>query len=211
MTVTESLLSYALAAGILTLTPGLDTALVLRTAASQGSKKALLSAFGISTGCLIWGAMVALGLGAVLAASEMAFTMLKWTGAAYLAWLGLQMLLKPRSEMNMAAPEGNGKVLRIGNSPFIRGLFGNVLNPKVGVFYVSFLPQFVATGYPVGPYIFGLAAMHAVIGTLWSITMISATRPLSRWLRRPAVVRTLDRLTGTVFLAFAVRLAMTKR
>ncbi|MDH2897513.1 LysE family translocator [Rahnella variigena] len=211
MTVTESLLSYALAAGILTLTPGLDTALVLRTAASQGSKKALLSAFGISTGCLIWGAMVALGLGAVLAASEMAFTLLKWTGAAYLAWLGLQMLLKPRSEMNMASPEGNGKVLRIGNSPFIRGLFGNVLNPKVGVFYVSFLPQFVATGYPVGPYIFGLAAMHAVIGTLWSITMISATRPLSRWLRRPAVVRTLDRLTGTVFLAFAVRLAMTKR
>jgi len=211
MTVTESLLSYALAAGILTLTPGLDTALVLRTAASQGSKKALLSAFGISTGCLIWGAMVALGLGAVLAASEMAFTLLKWTGAAYLAWLGLQMLLKPRSEMNMAAPEGSGKVLRIGNSPFIRGLFSNVLNPKVGVFYVSFLPQFVATGYPVGPYIFGLAAMHAVIGTLWSITMISATRPLSRWLRRPAVVRTLDRLTGTVFLAFAVRLAMTKR
>lgn len=211
MTVTESLLSYALAAGILTLTPGLDTALVLRTAASQGSKKALLSAFGISTGCLIWGAMVALGLGAVLAASEMAFTLLKWTGAAYLAWLGLQMLLKPRSEMNMAAPEGSRKVLRLGNSPFIRGLFGNVLNPKVGVFYVSFLPQFVATGYPVGPYIFGLAAMHAVIGTLWSITMISATRPLSRWLRRPAVVRTLDRLTGTVFLAFAVRLAMTKR
>jgi threonine/homoserine/homoserine lactone efflux protein len=211
MTVTESLLSYALAAGILTLTPGLDTALVLRTAASQGSKKALLSAFGISTGCLIWGAMVALGLGAVLAASEMAFILLKWTGAAYLAWLGLQMLLKPRSEMNMAASETSGKVLRIGNSPFIRGLFGNVLNPKVGVFYVSFLPQFVATGYPVGPYIFGLAAMHAVIGTLWSITMISATRPLSRWLRRPAVVRTLDRLTGTIFLAFAVRLAMTKR
>lgn len=211
MTVTESLLSYALAAGILTLTPGLDTALVLRTAASQGSKNALLSAFGISTGCLIWGAMVALGLGAVLAASEMAFTLLKWTGAAYLAWLGLQMLLKPRSEMNMSAPEGSGKVLRIGNSPFIRGLFGNVLNPKVGVFYVSFLPQFVATGYPVGPYIFGLAAIHAVIGTLWSITMISATRPLSRWLRRPAVVRTLDRLTGTVFLAFAVRLATTKR
>ena len=211
MTVTESLLFYALAAGILTLTPGLDTALVLRTAASQGSKNALLSAFGISTGCLIWGAMVALGLGAVLAASEMPFTLLKWTGAAYLAWLGLQMLLKPRSEMNMSAPEGSGKVLRIGNSPFIRGLFGNVLNPKVGVFYVSFLPQFVATGYPVGPYIFGLAAMHAVIGTLWSITMISATRPLSRWLRRPAVVRTLDRLTGTVFLAFAVRLATTKR
>ena len=211
MTVTESLLSYALAAGILTLTPGLDTALVLRTAASQGSKKALLSAFGISTGCLVWGAMVALGLGAVLAASEIAFTVLKWIGAAYLCWLGLQMLLKPRSEMNMAAPESGKKALRIGNSPFVRGLFGNVLNPKVGVFYVSFLPLFVATGYPVGPYIFGLAAMHAVIGTLWSVTMICATRPLSRWLRRPTVVRTLDRLTGTVFIAFAVRLATSKR
>lgn len=211
MTVTESLLSYALAAGILTLTPGLDTALVLRTAASQGSKKALSTAFGISTGCLVWGAMVALGLGAVLAASEIAFNVLKWIGAAYLAWLGLQMLFKPRNEMNMDAPQSRRTALRIGNSPFVKGLFGNVLNPKVGVFYVSFLPQFVATGYPVGPYIFDLAAMHAVIGTLWSVTMISATRPLSRWLRRPAVVRTLDRLTGTVFIAFAVRLATTKR
>ena len=141
MTVTESLLSYALAAGILTLTPGLDTALVLRTAASQGSKKALLSAFGISTGCLVWGAMVALGLGAVLAASEIAFTVLKWIGAAYLCWLGLQMLLKPRSEMNMAAPEGGTKALRIGNSPFVRGLFGNVLNRKSACFTFPSCPS----------------------------------------------------------------------
>jgi len=210
VTLTESLISYAFAAGILTLTPGLDTALVLRTAASEGSKKAVLAALGISTGCLVWGAAVALGLGALLAASELAFTALKWVGAAYLCWLGVQMLLKPRESMSFSA-QGKAKKNPLFGSWFIKGLFGNVLNPKVGVFYVSFLPQFVATGYSVPPYIFGLAAMHAVIGTLWSLTMIAATRPLSRWLQRPRVVKTLDRLTGTVFIAFAVRLATTKR
>lgn len=210
MTLTESLVSYAFAAGILTLTPGLDTALVLRTAATEGSKKAVLAALGISTGCLVWGAAVALGLGALLAASEMAFTLLKWIGAAYLCWLGVQMLFKPRQSLSFNA-QGKSKKRPLFDSWFIKGLFGNVLNPKVGVFYVSFLPQFVATGYSVAPYIFGLAAIHAVIGTLWSLTMIAATRPLSRWLQRPAVVKTLDRLTGTVFIAFAVRLATTKR
>jgi threonine/homoserine/homoserine lactone efflux protein len=210
MTLNDSLVSFTFAITLLTLTPGLDTALILRTAASEGSKKAFQAAMGINTGCMVWGAGVALGLGALLTASQLAFDVLKWLGAAYLCWLGLQMLIKPRNKMSAEVPQETNLVSKNGNW-FIKGLFGNVLNPKVGVFYVTFLPQFVPTGYPVAAFTFGLAMIHVLIGTLWSSTMIAATRPLSRWLQRPAVVRTLDRLTGTVFIAFAVRLATSKR
>lgn len=210
MTLTDSLVSFTFAITLLTLTPGLDTALVLRTAASEGSKKAFQAAMGVNAGCLVWGAVVALGLGALLTASQLAFDVLKWVGAAYLCWLGLQMLIKPRNKMSADIPQEAYQAKKSANW-FIKGLFGNVLNPKVGVFYVTFLPQFVPTGYPVAAFTFGLAMIHVLIGTLWSSTMIAATRPLSRWLQRPAVVRTLDRLTGTVFIAFAVRLATSKR
>lgn len=210
MTLTDSLISFTFAITLLTLTPGLDTALILRTAANEGSKKAFQAAMGVNAGCLVWGAVVALGLGALLTASELAFNLLKWVGAAYLCWLGLQMLIKPRNQM-AADPTTSERPLKRGSNGFLKGLFGNVLNPKVGVFYVTFLPQFVPDGYPVAAYTFGLAMIHVLIGTLWSSTMIAATRPLSRWLKRPAVVRTMDRLTGLVFIAFAVRLATSKR
>lgn len=210
MTLTDALVSYTFAITLLTLTPGLDTALVLRTAASEGSKKAFQAAMGVNAGCMVWGAVVALGLGALLTASELAFDVLKWVGAAYLCWLGLQMLIKPRDKMAAEASATN-LPLEKNRNWFIKGLFGNILNPKVGVFYVTFLPQFVPTGYPVAAFTFGLAMIHVLIGTLWSSTMIAATRPLSRWLQRPAVVRTMDRLTGMVFIAFAVRLATSKR
>ena len=210
MTLTDALVSYTFAITLLTLTPGLDTALVLRTAASEGSKKAFQAAMGVNAGCMVWGAVVALGLGALLTASELAFDVLKWGGAAYLCWLGLQMLIKPRDKMAAEASATNLPVEKNRNW-FLKGLFGNILNPKVGVFYVTFLPQFVPTGYPVAAFTFGLAMIHVLIGTLWSSTMIAATRPLSRWLQRPAVVRTMDRLTGMVFIAFAVRLATSKR
>ncbi len=126
MTLTESLIAFTFAATLLTLTPGLDTALILRTATVEGSKKAFHAAFGINVGCLIWGAMVAFGLGTLIAASELAYNILKWCGAAYLCWLGLQMILKPRTELVMAAPQGAPKQ----QNWFLRGMLGNVLNPK---------------------------------------------------------------------------------
>ncbi len=86
----------------------------------------------------------------------------------------------------------------------------NLLNPKVGVFYVSFLPQFVPHGYSPAPFIVLLAAIHFVMGLVWAGGLIMATRPLRRWLERRAVVRWLDRLTGGVFLAFGARLAFDR-
>jgi threonine/homoserine/homoserine lactone efflux protein len=208
MTVVQALAAYMVAAGLLTLTPGLDTALILRTAAVEGPRRAAFAAVGIISGCLVWGAAVALGLGALLAASKIAFTVLKWAGAAYLVWLGLNLILKPRSSFDLpqgAAAEGSDFTwLR-------RGLLTNMLNPKVGVFYISFLPQFLPAGVAPAPFIFLLAAIHAGLGLAWSACLIGATRPIAGALKKAAVVRWLDRLTGGVFLGFGVRLALERR
>lgn len=208
MTVAQALSAYVVAAGLLTLTPGLDTALILRTAAVEGPKRAAFAALGINMGCLIWGAAVALGLGALLAASAVAFTALKWVGAAYLVWLGLNLIIKPRDrfELTPDVARGGGDLVWMR-----RGFLTNLLNPKVGVFYVSFLPQFLPTGVAAAPFIFLLAVIHVLLGSCWSAILIAGTRPIAGMLQRSAVVRWLDRITGGLFLAFGVRLALERR
>jgi threonine/homoserine/homoserine lactone efflux protein len=207
MTVPEALVAFSVAAALLTVTPGLDTALVLRTAAVEGARRAAMAAVGVILGCLTWGAAAALGLAALLAASQAAFTILKWAGCAYLLWLGLNLILKPRERFETGPPAEPAP----GLTWFRRGLFTNLLNPKVGVFYVSVLPQFLAEGAPAGPFIFLLAAIHGVMGLAWFAAIIAATRPIAGALRRAAVVRWLDRATGGVFVAFGLRLALDRR
>lgn len=206
MSVTDALFAFTLAATLLTLTPGLDTALILRTAAAEGGKKAFHAALGIDVGCFVWGALVAFGLGALLAVSEFAYTLLKWCGAAYLCWLGIQLLLRPRESFSLAAAESTRA-----NNWFLRGMLGNVLNPKMGVFYVSFLPQFIPAGHSPILWTFLLVSIHVALGTLWSLTLILATRYASGVLRKPGVVKWMDRITGCVFLLFAAKLAISRR
>ncbi len=206
MSILAALVAYTLAAGLLTVTPGLDTALVLRTAAVEGPRRAALAGAGIISGTVVWACIVAFGLGALLAASELAYTILRWAGAAYLCWLGIGMLLRPRQDIAAGLENPAG-----GRGWYLRGLFCNLLNPKVGVFYVTFLPQFVPAGVSVTPFILLLNAIHALEGALWFALLIGATRPLARFLRRPAVIRSLDRLTGAVLLGFGLRLAVERR
>lgn len=208
MTVIQALIAFSLAAGLLTITPGLDTALVLRTAAVEGPRRAWLAAFGIFLGTLAWGAMVALGLGALFAASKLAFDVLKWVGAAYLVWLGANLILRPRDRFEI---EGQGAGGGHGRAWLWRGLFNNLLNPKVGVFYASFLPQFVPAGVPAAPWMFMLAGLHVLFGVVWFAVLIGATRPIAGVLQKAAVVRWLDRVTGGVFLGFGVGLALSRR
>ena len=96
MAIIPSLLAFCAAAMLLTITPGLDTAMVLRSAVAGGPRQAILTAIGIAGGCLAWGTAVAFGLGVVLTASTLAYTIVKWAGAAYLLWLGAKLLLHPR-------------------------------------------------------------------------------------------------------------------
>jgi threonine/homoserine/homoserine lactone efflux protein len=205
VTLQTALVAYAFAAALLTVTPGLDTAMVLRTSAVEGPRRGAMAALGIGAGCLAWGIAVALGLGVVLAASRTAYTALKWAGAAYLVWLGLGLILKPRSSFDL------GAVAPKGRNWFLRGFLNNLLNPKVGVFYVSFLPQFVPAAFSPPLFIVLLAAIHVAMGLAWSGVLILATRPIRRWLERAAVVRWLDRATGAVFIGFGARLALDRR
>lgn len=202
----ENLIAFAFAATLLTLTPGIDTALVLRTASIEGAGQAVKAALGINVGCLLWGAAVAFGLGAVVAVSELAYSVLKYCGAAYLCWLGLNMLLSPRRSMGSAAPHSVKR-----ENWFLKGVLGNALNPKVGIFYASFLPQFIPQGSSLVFWTFGLVTIHVIIGFAWSLTLIGATRPLGRFLRNERVIQWMDRTTGMVFLLFAARLAFSKR
>lgn len=205
---TSSLLAFLAAIIILTLTPGFDTALVLRTSAAHGWRKALATALGVSSGCFAWGVAVGFGLGALLLASEVAYALLKWLGAAYLLWLGLGLLWRPRS----ALPVSEKPVAMAGGITFFtKGLFGNLLNPKIGIFYVSFLPQFIPAGASVASWSVAMSLTHALIGLIWSGMLIAATRYFAEKLRRPAVMKMMDRLTGCVFIGFAAKLALSRR
>lgn len=208
MTVLQALLAFTVAAGLLTLTPGLDTALILRTAAVEGPKRAVLAMVGILAGCFVWGGLVAVGLGAVLQASAVAFNILKWAGAAYLVWLGIGLILRPRDSFDTAdAPAMTGS----DTAWMRRGFLSNMANPKMGVFYVSFLPQFLPAGVPAAPFMLLLTTIHVLLGVVWLGLLIAATQPIARVLRHAAVVRWLDRATGGVFVAFGLRLALERR
>jgi len=198
-------LAFIAAATILTITPGVDTAMVLRAAATEGPRSAIFAGVGISVGCLIWAGAVSLGLGALLQASELAYAILKWIGAAYLVWLGLKMLFNPRTawaDQANDAPKGLAAMRA--------GFFTNITNPKVGVFYVTFLPQFIPAGANVAAYSFLLALVHIALSVIWFAALIAATVPLGRALRRPNVVKILDCITGGVFIAFGLRLAISR-
>ena len=212
MTVGQALLSFTLAAGLLTITPGLDTALVLRTAAVEGRKQAFLAGVGICFGCLLWGAAASFGLGALLAVSGFAYNVLRIVGAIYLSYLGIKLFIRAfarSSSHNTAEPllqkqEGDGSLwLR-------RGLLTNLLNPKIGVFYLSFLPQFVPPGVQVWSFSILLASIHAAEGLLWFLLLTNATNFFSSWLKQRRVVMAFDSAMAAVFIGFGLKLAFDR-
>ena len=208
-----AVLAFAAAAGLLTVTPGLDTALVLRTAAVEGAGEARFAAFGICTGCLIWGTATSLGLTGLLAVSKLAYNAVRIAGACYLVYLGIRMWVRKR-EFNIetdplsdaAARSENG-----GHRWLVRGLLTNVLNPKVGVFYITLLPQFIPRGGSIMTYSFLFTFVHVAEGLLWLTLLTIAVGPLRSWLRRPAVTRGLDCGTGTVLIGAGLGLALDRR
>ncbi|AUG81007.1 lysine transporter LysE [Kitasatospora sp. MMS16-BH015] len=204
MGITTALWSFALVVGLLTLTPGLDTALILRTAALGERRRAWGVVLGIQTGTLLWGTLSSLGVSAILTASRLAYETLRWAGVVYLLWMGVQ-LVRSRGAAAEAAPEPGGGGLLAG---WRRGALTNLLNPKVGVFYVAVLPQFIPAGAPHLATGVLLTCVHVLEGTLWSAVLVGFARVLSGWLRRPVARRVLDRITGAVVVAFGLRLAL---
>ncbi len=217
MTISSSLWSFALVVGLLTLTPGLDTALILRTAALGRRRGAWGVVLGIQAGTLVWGALTSLGVTAVLTASHLAYEVLRWAGAAYLVWMGARMLVGTFRRETALMPEDSVLEDRVLEDRaledtvargFRQGLTTNLLNPKVGAFYVAVLPQFIPAG--AAPLAMGvlLASVHAALGLVWSTVLVAFARVLRERLRTARARRLLDRVTGTVIAAFGVRLAL---
>ncbi|MFC8448059.1 LysE family translocator [Kitasatospora sp. NPDC057223] len=200
-----ALWSFALVVGLLTLTPGLDTALILRTSALGHRRQAWGVVLGIQTGTLVWGTLTSAGVTALLTASHLAYEILRWAGAAYLLWMGVRMLLsRDAGVAEPAAGPAGGGLLR----GWRRGTLTNLLNPKVGVFYVAVLPQFIPAGVPHFSAGVLLTCVHVAEGLLWSAVLVGFARVVRGSLQRPAVRRALDRVAGTVVAGFGVRLAL---
>ena len=211
MAIGTALWSFALVVGLLTLTPGIDTALILRTAALGRRRRAWGVVVGIQTGTLLWGALTSLGLTALLTASQLAYEILRWAGVAYLLWLGGRMLWETLRRTSSQAV-GGGWDRAVGDSLFEgwrQGTFTNLLNPKVGVFYVAVLPQFIPVGAPHFTTGVLLTCVHILLGLVWSTALISFARALRGWLQLPTARRVLDRITGTVIVGLGLRLAVS--
>jgi threonine/homoserine/homoserine lactone efflux protein len=199
----SQLLPFVGAAILIALTPGADTALVVRNALAAGAPAARRTALGSSAGLLVWGAASACGVAAVLNASAEVFTAVKLAGAAYLVWLGLQAIL------HAGAHEPGGPA-RSG-SPFRQGLFCNLLNPKAGIFFTALLPQFVSPQDPALVVSLLMTAIAAAASLAWLSVYATVVPRAGDVLRRPRVRRALDRATGVVLIGLGVRLALTRR
>ena len=213
MNIGQALLSFTLAAGLLTITPGIDTALVLRTAAVEGGKQAMMAGIGICFGCLLWGAAASFGLSALLAVSGFAYNALRIAGAIYLGYLGIRLFIRAFCSTPLVSTvEPLWKEdKRTDHSLWLkRGLLTNLLNPKVGVFYLSFLPQFIPVGVQVWSFSILLALIHATEGLLWFLLLTNATELISSWLRQRRVVMALDSLMGAILIAFGLKLVLDK-
>ncbi|MFH8586637.1 LysE family translocator [Streptomyces celluloflavus] len=202
-----SLLGFTAVAALLTVSPGPDFAVVLRTALGSGRRAALCSALGIAAGCFVWGLAGAVGLTAMLSASQVAYDALRVAGALYLMWLGVQALRAARRLRTAPAADGAepttdaGGVRQTPLRAFRTGALTNVLNPKVGVVYMSLLPQFIPHGAPVIATTLLLVAVHAALGVLWLGTIAVAVHRARAVFQRPRVRRRLDQATGGVLLA----------
>lgn len=198
-------------AGLLVLTPGQDTFFILGRSLAGGRTEGIAAALGINAGTVVHTIAAALGLSALLATSPYAFMAVKLAGAAYLLYIGVRALLSKSS----ALPAADAGSERQGRwwSAFRSGILNNLLNPKVGLFFLALMPQFIATGSTEKVAAFlALGLSFVAIGIVWCCVLaVGAARLRSAFLRRPSMANVLNKIAGAMFIALGVRLAMVRR
>ena len=199
-----ALATFTLAAVLIILVPGPDTLVVLRSIVRGGRAHGWTTAIGVLTGLAAWVMVAALGLAAVLRASTVAYDVLRIAGAGYLTWLGIQSLRAVRRPP--AADEPHRRKGLVGTG-FTAGFVTDLLNPKVGVFFVTFLPGFVPHGYPVGVTSLLFGAVFVLLTLSYFVVLLTFVARLTSWMTTPRVRRRLDAITGSVLVGFGVRLA----
>ncbi len=212
----ESLLLFVIAGLLLNLTPGPDVLYIVANALRSGARAGMVAALGITAGCFVHIFAAAVGVSALMAASATAFTVLKWLGAAYLVYVGGRLLLS-KAEPAIKLEAANADSTRAGGqngyqSVFLRGFWTNALNPKVALFFLAFLPQFIAPTVEHKPLAFLLLGLLFNFNGLW-VNMGWALA--AAWLAsRASVVQKsmhwLDRVAGAMFVGFGIKLALTQ-
>jgi len=204
--------AYLVAATVLTLSPGPDTMFVLASSASGGARSGIAATFGIASGCLVHAALAALGVSAVIAASPVAFDLLRTGGALYLLWIGMLALRDFWRGLNHVSPSPAAGE-QSSWAAFRRGLTTNILNPKVSVFYVAFLPQFANPELGHVPVqILLLALVHTAIGLIWLSTLAALSGTAAQAVaRNPRVRAWLDGIAGGVYVLLALRMFFLER
>lgn len=218
---TTALLGFALASTLVILAPGPDSMLVMRNTMRGGRRHGWVTACGTLSGLTVWALAAALGLSALLQVSHVAYDVLRFCGAAYLIWLGVTSLGNFRRRRT-----GQAQHDRAGHAPeattpgreaarpgraYLNGVLSNLLNPKISVFFMAFLPAFVPAGASASRFSLVLGAWFVMETGLWLALVAWLADRGMRWLRRPAVQRWLERVTGIVLIGFGLRLATESR
>jgi threonine/homoserine/homoserine lactone efflux protein len=199
---------FVLSALLLNITPGPDTLYIVGRSSSQGLRAGALAALGIGAGALVHVSAAALGLSAILAASATAFTVVKWVGAAYLLYVGVGLIRSSGATSAGAVTDDRTLSLR---GVFLQGFFTNVLNPKVALFFLAFLPQFVASDAPSKPLAFLLLGIiFDFNGTIWNLFVAWSASRLSRLAPGVAFKTWFNRCVGCLFIGVGIRLVLTR-
>jgi threonine/homoserine/homoserine lactone efflux protein len=207
-------LAFAGIAAVLTITPGADIALVAKNVFTRGPHGSFTTILGICSGLFVHATASALGLSAILAKSARAFEIVKWAGAAYLFYLGVMALrraVRGGAPANLNAREEPGKKREGWWGGFSEGMFTNILNPKVALFYLTFLPQFIAPGDPVLRVSLFLASLHVAMGLVWLSIYSRALHKLNTKLAGGRVRRTIETATGGLLMALGAKLVFARR
>jgi threonine/homoserine/homoserine lactone efflux protein len=203
--------SFVVLSVVLSVTPGPDTMIVLSNSVAGGTRSGIATTFGVKAGTLTHSVLAAVGVAAVLLQFASFYTILKLIGAAYLVGLGLYSLIKAlTTRVAVVAPEG----AQPRKGPwrcFVEGYLSNILNPKVVVFYVAVLPQFVAPGEPVVPATAKLASVHIGVSFVWLVLVSVFVGSAQQWLTRPSVRRAVNAVSGAAIAAFGVKLALSRQ
>jgi RhtB (resistance to homoserine/threonine) family protein len=209
---TTQLLVFIAAGWLLNLAPGPDVLYIVSHALRSGVRAGMVAALGIVSGCFVHVFAAALGVGALLATSATAFTVLKWVGAAYLFWMGVKLLFSQGGGESIVPDQAPGEPVAVNLSRVYRqGFLTNVLNPKVALFFLAFVPQFIAPGtedkltaFLLLGLLFNLNSLPINLGYAWlagwAARRVSAVQRTMRWM---------DRAAGTMFIAFGCRLALS--
>ena len=200
---------FVFACLLLNVTPGPDTAYIIGRSVQFGWRGGFAAALGISTGCFVHVFAAALGLSALLAASSTAFLAVKLIGAAYLLYVGVRMMLSRPSNETVSS---DAKPVMSMRQVFGQGALTNALNPKVALFFLAFLPQFVDADAPSKPIAFVvLGIVFIITGTLWNCGVAAfAAKAAGRMRRSGRAMLWINRALGVVFIAMGIRVAMTQ-